>query len=256
MKAMKIMASDFDGTLRRYDAPRPYVRKDDMEAITAFKDAGNLFGMCSGRALQSILKESAGMPLSDFYIVSSGAVIAESICGRIQILKEYEIDRKIAEAICSAHGDHKVFYVHLDGKLYRVGSTYEGEQAQIFVKTFEDLPEGRIEGVSIGTDSVKTAGKITRQLLKRYDGKLGVFQNNDYLDCVAYGCSKASGIQYLREIYPGHLIGGIGDSFNDIPLLDEADVSFTFDFSPEEVRAHADYIVTSEAEALYILKSL
>ena len=68
----KIMASDFDGTLRRYDHWHPYVRRDDMEAIAAFRNQGNLFGMCSGRALDSIMKASAGMPPADFYIVSIG----------------------------------------------------------------------------------------------------------------------------------------------------------------------------------------
>ena len=63
----KIMASDFDGTLRRYDHWHPYILRDDMEAIAAFRNHGNLFGMCSGRALDSIMKTSVGMPPA-FYL--------------------------------------------------------------------------------------------------------------------------------------------------------------------------------------------
>jgi hydroxymethylpyrimidine pyrophosphatase-like HAD family hydrolase len=49
------------------------------------------------------------------------------------------------------------------------------------------------------------------------------------------------------------VIAGIGDSFNDIPMLDACDISFTFDFSDPQVQEHADYIVHSIEEAIALL---
>ncbi len=253
---MKVFASDFDGTIRRYDRRVPYILKEDKEAIAAFRKAGNLFGMCSGRAFDSILKEAHELPYADFYIVSTGAVIGHVKDGGMKMIYEQCVSRQYAQDLYERYGkDQKVFYVHVDGFLYRIGRSEGDETAQNFISSFDQLPAGNIQGVSIGTDSRDTASLITDAINRIYP-EVSAFQNNDYLDTVKKGCSKGNGIIRLRNMYPAEMIGGIGDSFNDIPLLDEADVSFTFDFSDERVKEHADYIVTSVAEALDIFTRL
>lgn len=253
---MKLFASDFDGTIRRYDRRVPYILEEDKKAIEAFRNNGNLFGMCSGRAFDSILKEAHEMPYADFYIVSTGAVIGRVKKGRMELSYEQCVSREYARDLYERFGkDQKVFYVHLDGYLYRIGRSEGGETAQNFIASFDQLPDGHIQGVSIGTDSNDTAFRITNAINQLYPD-VSAFQNNDYLDTVKRGCSKGGGIIRLRGMYEADLIGGIGDSFNDIPLLDEADVSFTFGFSDERVKAHADYIVKSVAEALDIFSKL
>lgn len=252
----RIMASDFDGTLRRCDHWHPYIRRDDMEAIAAFRAHGNLFGMCSGRALDSILQASVGMPPADFYIVSSGAVYGEVTPRGVEITAETDIPRQTAGELFDILCQNSIFYVHLDGRLYRVGKKEGGEHAQIFIENFSDLPAGKIHQVSAGTDSPAVAAEYVRLLRKLYGRRLAVFQNNDHIDITAKGCSKGTGIEMLRKKTGCPLIGGIGDSYNDIPLLDAADVAFTFHFSPEKVKAHADFIIDSAAEALRILETL
>lgn len=254
---MKLFASDFDGTLRHYDRKEPYILKEDIEAIAAYRRQGNLFGMCSGRAFDSILYEAKQIPAADFYVVSTGAVIGSVKDGKMEMLYEEVIDRQSARMIYETYGrDQKVFYVHLNGYLYRVGKKEGGEGAQIYVPSFDALPEGRIEGVSIGTDSMDTAARITGAVNRQFADEISAFQNNDYLDMVKSGCSKGEGVKRLRTLYDAEMIGGIGDSFNDIPLLIEADVSFTFDFSPDEVKAHADHVVKTVNEALSIFTNL
>ena len=179
--AAKIMASDFDGTLRRYDSWHPYVRRDDMEAIAAFRDHGNLFGMCSGRALNSIIEASKGMPPSDFYIVSSGAVYAEVEPRGVRITEETVIPRDVAGQLYEQLKMHRIFYAHLDGTLYRVGKRESGEHAQVFVSTFDDLPEGKIHQISAGTDSAKTAAETVKLLKKQFGRRLAFYQNNDHI---------------------------------------------------------------------------
>ena len=49
---MKLLASDYDGTLRR-----PYVKQSDIKAIKRFRAAGNVFGIITGRTLEMILPE-------------------------------------------------------------------------------------------------------------------------------------------------------------------------------------------------------
>lgn len=50
---MKILASDYDGTLRTEEL----VAEKDIEAIARFRKAGNLFGIVTGRSMESLQKE-------------------------------------------------------------------------------------------------------------------------------------------------------------------------------------------------------
>ena len=70
------------------------------------------------------------------------------------------------------------------------------------------------------------------------------------VDVVAAGCSKGTGMCKVREIFGIDRFGGIGDSYNDLPLLQAADVGFTFPDAPEELREAADEIVLSVSEAI------
>ena len=71
-----------------------------------------------------------------------------------------------------------------------------------------------------------------------------------HVDVVAAGCSKGTGIDKVREIFGIERFGGIGDSYNDLPLLEASDISFTFPDSPEELRKAADEIVLSVSDAI------
>ena len=48
---MKLLASDYDGTLKYLD----HVTQQDLDSIHRWKDAGNLFVMDTGRSMESIL---------------------------------------------------------------------------------------------------------------------------------------------------------------------------------------------------------
>ena len=45
-------------------------------------------------------------------------------------------------------------------------------------------------------------------------------------------------------------VSGIGDSYNDLPMLDVVNNALTFHSSPDEVKAHADMLVDSISEAI------
>lgn len=71
---MKILACDYDGTLNVGGT----VSKENLEAIAAWRAAGNLFGMVSGRYLRYLREFMAkdGVPY-DFLIGNNGAVISD-----------------------------------------------------------------------------------------------------------------------------------------------------------------------------------
>ena len=86
---------------------------------------------------------------------------------------------------------------------------------------------------------------------------MSAFQNNTHVDICANGCSKGAGLKFIEDYFhtPHQLVGAIGDSFNDIPLLQASGIGFTFDYGPSDLKKEADYIVDSVGESLkYLLK--
>ena len=64
---MKVLASDYDGTLRI----APYVSEEDKTAISAFRKAGNLFGIVTGRSIESLKKEIATNQFEVDFIITN-----------------------------------------------------------------------------------------------------------------------------------------------------------------------------------------
>ena len=56
--------------------------------------------------------------------------------------------------------------------------------------------------------------------------------------------------EYLRDTLGDFTLYGIGDSINDLPLLEAADVSYTFPYAPEICRQRADKVVDTIVDAL------
>lgn len=82
---------------------------------------------------------------------------------------------------------------------------------------------------------------------------LKAFQNRNSIDIVKRGCSKGQGILAVKEHLGIDVMSGIGDSFNDMPMLRAACPSFTFRSSPGSIQKQVTHVVDSVAEALRIL---
>ena len=86
-----------------------------------------------------------------------------------------------------------------------------------------------------------------------YPGKY-YFQNVIEIDIAPKGCSKGEGVRFLREYmketYGDIRLYGIGDSMNDLPLIEASDVSYTFPYAPKEVQDKVTKVVDTIVDAL------
>ena len=131
---------------------------------------------------------------------------------------------------------------------YNVGKTYV--QKIDTVDTI-DQAEGKLLGVSLEFRGNEQAARTARNAMNaRYAGVIEGFQNLGSVDVVAHGCSKGTGVEVVRKALGVNVVAGAGDSYNDLPLLTAADVSYTFHTSPAQVRAAATNTVADLAEAL------
>ena len=118
------------------------------------------------------------------------------------------------------------------------------------VSSFDEI-EGPFSGFSIETVTVEAATAYAADLTKRYAGILEAHQNLNSVDVVPAGCSKGTGLTHITEHYGATLTPGMGDSFNDLPLMQAADIAYTFNSATADVRAAADVLVDHASEAVY-----
>ena len=77
----KIFLSDFDGTLVRADGT---ISEANKRAIAAYRAAGGVFAVCTGRALSSILPRLAELGLKEGLVVAyQGATVADIATGAL-----------------------------------------------------------------------------------------------------------------------------------------------------------------------------
>ncbi len=248
----KVFASDFDGTLYFYKAAEPdRLPMESVEKIREYQEAGNLFGLCTGRQVGGLTPFITGFVEPDFFITSSGANIVDRQYEEIQ---KRGVDPDIAWAITNemrAKGCRMTLDVEGDICVFEK-MDYPGKYYVITGP--EDLPEGLIHQVSVHTESPEEAAKYVALINERFGDRVTAYQNVQEIDIAPKGCSKGKGVDvlrtYLQDTYGDIKLYGIGDSYNDLPLLEAADVSYTFTYAPEEVQKKATKVVNNIVEAL------
>lgn len=87
---------------------------------------------------------------------------------------------------------------------------------------------------------------------KHYSDTCAAFQNKNHVDVCGVGCSKGTGINHVVNYFNINEsnVYGIGDSWNDLPLLDSVKHGYTFTYAPNEVKDKAEKVVESLSEAI------
>ena len=246
----KVFASDFDGTMYFYKA-EVKLPPENVEAIRRWQAAGHLFGLCTGRQVGGLTPFIGGLVDPDFYITSTGANIVD---GSLAPIYKRGVDRSVADAIVR----------EMKPRGYRLTLDIEGDIC-VFAKMdypgfyyvitgVEDAPQGLIHQVSIHTESPEEAAQVSAWINQQFGDHVNAFQNVQEVDIAPLGCTKGKGVlllkEYMKEKYGDIILYGIGDSINDLPLLEASDVSFTFPYAPQVVRERATKVVPTIVDAL------
>lgn len=241
---MKALASDFDGTLFFSDRSQK-ISSSDVDAIKSFQSQGHLFGFCTGRTIEGILEHTTGLLQADFYITNSGACILNK---NFDILFEKTIPKTIADTIIQYGIDHSYTVdIHMDGKYF---AFLEPDEYASKVLDSLDAVCGNVHNISFDANTHENAANLATRINDLFAGQVIAFQNTQYVDIAPFGCSKGTGIDFIRNLLNIQSFSGIGDSMNDLPMLKKTDISFTFSDSPKAMQEQADYIVTSVADAI------
>ena len=240
---MKALASDIDGTLVFNQ-----IKKQDKEAIEKYQKE-HLFGICSGRP-RCALFDLEKLKL-DFYILSSGAEILDK---DLNIIQDFPMKKEIVQQIFNEYHQHAQIILQTGNADVFYTTLKEDYNPKLkVISSFKEVEHEIIYGISLIFKDDKTTKKACFEINQKYHEIEG-FQNRNSVDIVRKGCSKGTGIKIIKDHYRLEKIAGIGDSYNDLPMLKVVDTAFTFKTSPQEIKKQVHYCVNDIAEAIALLE--
>ena len=239
---MWAFASDYDGTLYHWD--RRAILEEDLSAIAAFQRNGHQFGICTGRSCQGVLLTTPPELQFDFYILVNGAILMD----RSRTVRYVEqIARGSAKEIYERFAAKFPAIVLAGDTVYNFGKEYP---LQVCVERWDEIPDP-VCGVSCYTGSPERARQIAGDINAEFGSEVHAYANVSNVDVCPIHASKGKAALLAKEMLGAASIGGLGDSYNDIPLLEHVDRAYTFHRSPEAVQQAADCLVDSVGEALH-----
>ena len=244
----KIFASDFDGTLYFHGAEEP-IRPADLDAIHAFQEAGGLSGACTGRPLRALTTQTEGLVPFDFYIALTGGTVFDR---DYQPIYHRTLPRELVRELYQRFAPRAkdgVALICASDDYWLLSEKAPLDWPISTCPSFDELP-GPTQGMGMETLTVEEAETLAAEVNDTYGDVACAYVNLASIDILPAGCSKGTGLLRAAEYFGAELTGGMGDSFNDVPLLEAADVSYSFSRCEPSVRAAANVLVDHASEAL------
>ncbi len=244
---MKLLASDYDGTIRF----RGGISEEDLTAISEFKKAGNYFVIVTGRSLASLVKENEIYKLNCDYIAGdNGGIILDK---DLNIVFRKEINPQEAMEIIEYLQEIELENFYVDDGF--ISGLYKEEEFKEEYSGFKKLPLQEIldGGVFVGI-KVKSKDSETSSMVKKQIDNLNLttavaYQNKNYVDIVPAGTSKLTAVDFIKEKLNPTEIYTIGDGENDLPMIEGYD-GYTLDNASDFVKAAATKTFTTVAQAI------
>ncbi len=197
---MKIIASDFDGTVARNGG----ISDRDKNAIFQWQKDGNAFGIVTGRGPEIIeIVSRHGIKLN-YAIAYNGAIVLNE---KGETLYEDWFPKGIAKEYFDFAYSTDYQFARPYDSTYDPNDTSKEYQFELLLKDSED-PK-----------------KFAEIINEKFKGRLISYSNGQWINTVKYGTSKATGITHYAKMFgiDKKDIYTVGDFFNDLPMLQAFD---------------------------------
>ncbi len=226
---MKIIASDFDGTLNHNG-----ISAEDSKAIAKFRAKGHKFGIVTGRDLEMALWVLYDLKRAnteiDFLICCTGAIILSGEGEIIRVKKGkvtpefYNIVKKARELGAGSFNINNELtraYMDTNGKIpYSLDKIDEFTQLNMWFRSEDGAKE------------------IEEYVTKNYSHMISAYRNGGSVDMPPPNTSKVTGIYDYTMGLDNPEIYTVGDNLNDIPMIKEF-CGFAVSNAQPEVKAVA-----------------
>ena len=247
---MKIIGSDYDGTLNRGG-----INETKLAAIKKWRGAGNKFGIVSGRGwnFRTYLQESVPRLKVDFFAAcnggyimdESGAVIYEARCNAVS-LSEFVAD--LFDFGCKfAHVNYEQ-YICVVANKGDIPSYVSEDDACLLNK----CPRvDYFNQISVVLPSVEESSAVVEKINNKYSKWLNPLQNGMCIDIVPVGVNKAQGMYRVMEFFgcSHEDVITVGDNINDVDMIREFH-SYAMENGVEEIKRISDGVVSDVTELI------
>lgn len=252
----KLLALDLDDTLLGNDSK---ISPRNMAAIRKAAAKGIMIVIATGRMFRSALPYARELEVNLPLITYHGALIKKA--GSSEVLRHCPVPLDAALEILEL-GEEKGFHLNLycHDRLF----VAEDNESTHYYRTIASVPVELVGNLTRfllkeRTEPTKLTiinldGRFTelQQLLReRYSSRLSILQSRPYfLEITRKEATKGQALKFLseKEGISAEEIVAIGDSYNDLDMLQFAGTGVAVANAPQEVKNAADVITRAAAE--------
>lgn len=213
---MKIIASDYDGTLNHGG-----INETKRNAIKRWRKAGNLFGLVSGRGAADLLEIPKRNNFEcDFLLACNGAVILKPDG---TVLAESRCNGALAKPLLN-------FILSLGCQWATVQTAFkcvidENDEERLEDEfTFETAPDiPYFNQINTMLPDSEAAERVTAAVREKFGAQLNPLQNGRCIDIVSADMNKAKGLYKFLELVGAEYddLVTVGDNINDTHMIAE-----------------------------------
>lgn len=246
----KALIVDFDGTLvdANFNLP-PKVKETIMKLISR----GYIFSIATGRPYQGIVKKvcqslNLGVPL----VVSGGAEIIDPEIDRL-LWHEYIPPESAKKIIKSFLDENLQFAVESKGCVFTSAARVIKECGSgISFKDLGQLDYNSVSGIVLDEVNIEDLAEEEEKLMSLYPELhiiRGGMSKAPVLDITSAKATKHLAVLELSKILniSPELMIGVGDGYNDYPLLSVCGLKVAMANAPKELKSIADIILPDVA---------
>ncbi len=242
---MKIIASDYDGTLNHGG-----IDDEKRAAIKKWRDSGNIFAIVSGRGMKDALDILKKDNLEiDFFVATNGAIILNSKGEKVSdIICDGDIAKPLLKLMFEIGCRWGCVLTDFPCMIYADKSKCK----EIGEYSLENAPLiSYFNQISTALPDYETAEKVTATIKEKFGEYVNPLQNGTCIDIVRSDMDKAKGIYLLLDILNCKYedVIAVGDNINDAAMIKEFR-SYAMNNGVNYIKELADYTTESVTELI------
>lgn len=247
-----LLATDLDGTLVDHHLQ---VNPLDLKALERFTQGGGLFTLATGRATPSTYRIAEMVPINAPAVLCNGGCIYDFQQDRpIHEVFLPDNARLVLEQICARFP--KLRAAVIKDKYYDV--TYVDDGSQPFVLDKVSIYPAELHSLEYPWYKVlcNICGHDMNEVLAfaqtvEMPGMEYVTSTDFYFELVPAKVNKAEGIIKMMELagISGRTLVCVGDYYNDLQMIQSADIGAAIGGAPAQVREAANIVLGPQNEA-------